>query len=372
MFKIIILLLIVILSFFAFKVDGKQDEVCLKTSYELYKENFMSKDGRIIDYGKNNITTSEGQSYMLLRSLVMDDKTTFDLVWKWTKDNLQRQDCLFAWLWGKNSNNEYKILDENSASDADVDIAFALILAKEQWNEYQYLKEAGLIINSIWNNETKRIGNYLVLMPGVKQTSEEKIEVNPSYFSPYAFKYFQKCDDLHDWSLLVNSSYHYLEKVMSKTETGLPPNWFLIANGSNGEQIVFEDSKRSDFSYDAIRVFARIYLDYLKTGEKRALPILEKSMFFVKEWEKSKTFYTNYQVNGQLRDKDKFIGSMAILIPAISLYDKKTATQIYDSEIKPFFKNEKYWSGKNDYYDKNLSWFAYYLYGKNPYKCKSD
>lgn len=42
MLKIIIILLFICLSFFAFKVDGKQEEVCLKKSYELYKENFMS------------------------------------------------------------------------------------------------------------------------------------------------------------------------------------------------------------------------------------------------------------------------------------------------------------------------------------------
>lgn len=372
MLKIIIILLFICLSFFAFKVDGKQEEVCLKKSYELYQENFISKDGRIIDYGKNDVTTSEGQSYMLLRSIVMEDKTTFDLVWKWTKDNLQRKDNLFAWLWGKSTNGEHKILDENSASDADVDIAFALILAQEQWKDCKYLEEAKLITNSIWNNEIKQIGNYLVLMPGVKQASEEKIEINPSYFSPYAFRYFQKYDELHDWSLLVDSSYYYIMESSAKTKTGLPPNWFLIENGLNGEQIVFENSKRSDFSYDAIRVFARVYLDYLRTGEKRALPVLKKSTFFVEEWKKDKTFYTNYQVNGQLRDKDKFIGSMAILIPAINIYDKKTANQIYDNEIKPYFKDEKFWSGKNDYYDKNLSWFAYYIYGKNPYKCNAD
>jgi len=360
--KISILLFLVILALFtvfAVKAYGDQ-KIHLKTSYELYKLNFMTKDGRIIDYDKNNCTTSEGQSYMMLRSLVMKDKKTFDLVWQWTKNNLQREDDLFAWLWGKNKDGKYLILDNNSASDADIDIAFALLLAQQKWGDFQYFEGAKPIIDSIWNNETKQIGDYLVLMPGVKQTTEEKIEINPSYFSPYAFKFFQKYDEAHNWGLLVDSSYYYLEQATSKT-TGLPVNWARIENG----QIVLENSPKSDFSYDAVRVFARVYLDLINTGEPRALPILAKSKFFVDQWKNSKTFYVNYQENGQLRDKAKFVGSMSVLIPAIRICDKETANEMYESEVEPHFQDEKFWSGKTDYYGKNLSWFAYYVYSKN-------
>ena len=365
--KLLILSIILILLFlFAFKVDGNEKNgVCLKDSYDFYKQNFMSEDGRIMDRDKNNITTSEGQSYMMLRALIMDDRPTFDLVYQWTKNNLQRHDRLFAWLWGKNKSGEYKILDDNSASDADVDIAFALILAHKQWHNYKYFEDAVCIINSIWTNEVKQIDNHLVLMPGVKQVSDEKIEINPSYFSPYAFRLFQKYDELHDWNLLVESSYFYLNEVMAKTKTHLPPNWFLIEN----KQIVLENSERSDFSYDAIRVFARVYLDFIKTHDSRALPVLKKSQIFVEQWEKSNTFYVNYQANGNLRDKHLPIGSMSVLIPVIAAYDPKIANEIYKSEIEPHFQDETYWASKKDYYGKNLAWFSYYLYSKNLNGC---
>ena len=70
----------------------------LSSSWEKYKVKFLNKDGRIIDYSQNNITTSEGQGYALLRAVWMDDKAAFDLVWKWTKENLKRpKDNLFGW-----------------------------------------------------------------------------------------------------------------------------------------------------------------------------------------------------------------------------------------------------------------------------------
>lgn len=342
--------------------------LCLENGYKFYRQSFMSHDGRIIDPDRNNITTSEGQSYMLIRSLVMNDKRTFDLVYTWTKNNLQRKDKLFAWLWGKNINGEYKILDDNSATDADVDIACSLLLAYETWGKHKYLKEAIPIINSIWDKETKRIGEHLVLMPGVEQTYSKKVEINPSYFSPFAFRFFQKYDDLHDWSSLIDSSYYYLSKVTSMTDTGLPPNWFLIINsqedGPSEGQIILEDSQRSDFSYDSIRVFLRVYLDYIESGEQRALPILKKSKFLVDQWKKTKNFYVDYQKNGQLRDKEKFTGSISILVHVISIYDKNSALKIYESEVKPHFSNEEYWTTKKSYYGKNLSWFGCYLYNR--------
>lgn len=360
---IVIFIAVIVVVFTLSLKDGKtnESERCLKKSYNTYLEKFMTKDGRIMDFDRKNITTSEGQSYMLMRSVAMGNRNTFDLVYKWTKDNLQRKDYLFAWLWGENKDGEYKILDDNSASDADTDIAFSLLVAYHKWKDEKYLNYAKLIINSIWNNETKRIGDYLVLMPGVEQTNSAIIEINPSYFSPYAYKFFQKYDDKHDWSCLIDSSFYYLNKVMAKTKTGLPPNWFLIENG----QIVLEDSERSDFSYDAVRVFQRAYLDYLRTGDKRDLPILEKSTFFIKKWNENKEFYTNYKKNGELRDKDKFVGSIAVLVPVIEVYDKGIAAEIYKTEVEPYFKNNSYWEAKHDYYAKNLLWFGCYFYHKD-------
>lgn len=362
----IIIFIIVFILFFYLKVNGNPSNLCLEKDYEFYKSQFMSEDGRIMDPAKNNITTSEGQSYIMLQSLAVDNQKTFDLTYKWAKNNLQRPDKLFSWLWGKNKNGEYKILDENSASDADVDIAFALLLAYEKWNKSEYLMEATSIVNSIWDNETKRVDHNLVLMPGVKQTNDSKIEINPSYFSPYAFRFFQKYDENHDWSCLIDSSYYYIGAIMKKTKTHLPPNWFSIENG----QIVLENFEKSDFSYDSVRVYARIYLDYLKTSEKRALPILETSKFFVEQWNQYNRFYTNYKINGELRDKSQYIGSIAIILPVINMYNPKIAREIYDSKLKSEFENEKYWSTKKDYFGKNLSWFGAYLYSHTSTKCK--
>ncbi len=348
---------LLIILFFINAPSSEGQEFCFNSSNEFYKEYYMSKDGRIIDCTRKCITTSEGQSYMLLRSCLTGDKKTFDLVYEWSKNNIQRGDGLFSWLWGEHPDGEWKTLDHNTASDADVDIAFSLILAYEKWGDIVYLENAKRIINSIWMNETKEVNGYLVLMPGVVQTCCDEIEINPSYFSPYAFKLFQKYDKTHNWNRLVDSSYYYLTEVSSFAPSNLPPDWFYIKN----DKIVFKEGK-SDFSYDAIRVFPRVFLDYKITKDERALPILEKSKFFITEWKSKNEIYTNYKPTGQLKDEDKFIGSIALLVPIINMYDEKTAEQIYNKKLRPYFKLRGYWDSKKDYYGQNLLWFGCYFY----------
>jgi endo-1,4-beta-D-glucanase Y len=79
---------------------------------------------------------SEAQSYGMLQAYMMDDKRTFRNIWVWTKQNLQREeDKLFSWDFDlKGSFWTYPakkaiIKDVNSATDADEDIALALLLA---------------------------------------------------------------------------------------------------------------------------------------------------------------------------------------------------------------------------------------------------
>ena len=360
----LIFILLISFSFIFFlsvKVSGiPKNNISMRQAYELYKNKFLTPEGRIIDPDKKNITTSEGQSYMMMLCIMFDDEKTFKQIYKWTQDNLQRDDKLFSWLWGKDKDGKYKILDENSASDADVDIAYSLIVGYKKWRNPQYLKDAKEIINAIWEHETKRVGDHLILMPGVIQTQEKKIEVNPSYFSPYAFRMFNNYDELHDWNTLVDSSYYYLNQVTSQTATGLPPNWFLIENG----KIVLEDSERSDFSYDAVRVFSRIYFDFILTGDKRALSVVTKSKVFIQEWNNSSSMHTSYKINGELRDNSQYLGTVSIIVPIISIFDKELASDIYDKKLSSKFNDKNYWQSKNNYYGKNLSLFGWFLYDK--------
>lgn len=360
------LILLITLALFALSslaalCADKREYYCLKKGYDYYKKAFISSDGRVMDPARGNITVSEGQSYILQRAVVSNDPKTFNLAYNWTKKHLQRRDKLFAWIWGKDTKGKYKVLDINSAADADVNIAFALILAYERWKDEKYLKEAKPIISSIWRNETRNVNRRRVLMPGFVQARAERIEINPSYFHPLAFKSFKKYDTWHNWDKVVESSHYFIMESSSKTKTGLPPNWFLVERG----KIILENNEKSDFSYDSIRVFKKYYWDYIETKDARDLDILAKSKFFIKKWKKSKKFYTNYKADGTLRDFNEFIGGIAIIIPSMSIYDKKVVMEIFNSKIDPYLFDKNRLTTRNDYYGKNLLWYGCYLYFRN-------
>ncbi len=338
----------------------------IKGSWNYYKKTFMSQDGRIIDYDRNDVTTSEGQSYAMLRAAFIEDKETFDKTYTWSVNNLGRkEDNLFAWLWGKRKDNTWGVIDRNSASDADIDIAFALLLAGERWSNDKYIVDAINIIKDIWNLETKVINNQRVLMPGVVQTQNEIIPINPSYFAPYAFKVFAKYDQEHEWNSLVDSSYILLKQSSELTESGLPPNWFKI-DSKSGRIYIDKEKQDSDFSYDAIRVFLRVYVDYLVFNDSRALKILKKSQFFKDRYFKTYRqikFFTNFKQSGELRDTVENIGAIALLVPVFkTLSGKQNAYKIYKRKVVSNYNPKGYWDTSRNYYTQNLAWFGTWMY----------
>src|SRR5216683_3240864 len=131
-----------------------------------YKHRFIQPDGRVIDFQRDQVTTSEGQSYAMLRAVWMDDRPTFDLTWRWTRDNLgDPTRSRFGWLWGKAPDGSWRLLDANSASDADEDIALALLFASHQWSP-SYRPAAIALLDRIWGEEVATVAGQPYLTAG--------------------------------------------------------------------------------------------------------------------------------------------------------------------------------------------------------------
>lgn len=334
-------------------------------AWAYYKKTFISKDGRVIDPQRASITTSEGQAYAMRRALMMEDKETFDNTYNWAKYNLQhKNDHLFAWLWGlknpgKQSKTVYGIIDQNGATDAGTEIAINLILASKLWEQENYMDEALNIINDIWDKETIEIKGERILTSGIYQTKAKTVEINPSYFMPYGFKIFAEVDEDHNWQRLVNSSYNLTNFCIDNIKSGLPPDVFYI-NKKTG--VITFDKDKSDFSYDAVRTFYRFYIDYKLTNDSRAEKLLYKSNLFTNRWKNEGKFYTNYKQNGELKDYDQAIGSIAMILPVIKMYNKNIADEIYKNRILSKYHFNGYWEDPLDYYAQNLVWLGNWLY----------
>lgn len=172
-------------------IDGSlppADECASWPDADSFGRTFVSDSGRVIDPATpNGQTTSEGQSYGLFFALVANDRTRFHALLRWTQDNLANGDLttrLPAWQWGKHNDGTWGIVDDHSASDADLWIAYVLIEAGKLWKEPRYTALGQLLAVRILREETIVVdGLGRVLLPGTKgfQPSPDSVRLNPSY-----------------------------------------------------------------------------------------------------------------------------------------------------------------------------------------------
>ena len=100
-----------------------------------------------------------------------------------------RGDHLFAWKW-----KDGAPVDRHSATDADTDIALALLLASRRFENPRYESEALEVIRDIWNLEILPVGGAYYPTAGDWARREPIVEVHVAYLAPYAYQEFAKVD----------------------------------------------------------------------------------------------------------------------------------------------------------------------------------
>ncbi len=343
-----------------YKIHDK-NKVVLEKSWEFYKSNFIKSYGQVVDPATNN-TTSEGQSYAMLRAVIINDRGTFDNVWAWTKDHLQHrvQDNLLSWLW-LNDDNGGKLGDSEAATDADEDVALSLIFAYKRWGDEKYLIEAKSIINDIWDQDVVKIKDIYYLLSGPGSEREEGYIVNPSYLAPANYKIFAEVDSGHDWYALADDSYKFLDKMILNSSSKLPPDWVLVDKDTgkiNAPTKYISDVNASWYGFNAFRLMWRVALDKEWSGDVGAKKYLESVSPFY-EAELDKTLYAIYSLDGIPRSNYSSLSTTTGAFFAIYGKDKEDAERVYNKEIGSKFNiDEGFWADKNNYYDQNWAWFA--------------
>jgi len=371
-----------VLAFSSDKADEKKvfaDSTMLSGLYNAYKLEYFEKGtGRTLDKQQNNITTSEGQSYTMLRAVWQSDKETFDSSWAWTQEQLQREDNLFSWRWGQKADGTYGVLTDqggqNTASDGDSDIALALIMAASRWQESKYLDDAKKIVSAMWEKEVITVKGVPYLASNdLEKNSQLDAVMNPSYLSPYAYRIFAKVDSnpKHDWMALVDSSYDLINKSMdSKLDTAesaqLVPDWVLM-NKETGElkapTAEGGSTLTTRYGYDAMRTTWRLGLDYQWNKEDRAKKTLEKMSTLGDAWKNNQTIYSIYSHDGQIVSKDEPPEVYGTAMGYFATVDPDAGDEIYKTKLQNLYDaNDNKWAVPMSYYSDNWAWFGMALH----------
>ncbi|WP_353253068.1 cellulose synthase complex periplasmic endoglucanase BcsZ [Salinisphaera sp. PC39] len=247
--------------------------------WERFAERMMQTDGRIVDCSVDDCrSTSESQSYGLFFALVANDRQRFDTILKWTVDNLAQGDMyrtLPAWLWGEREDGTWGVIDDNSATDSDLWIAYVLLEAARLWHEPRYAELGRAVADNVVAEAMVDLpdGGPIVLpapkgfhlQPGVWR-------FNPSYIPPFLMRGLSWHDPEGPWRF-VAATHQKLLDAASPEE--FAPDWYIY----DREQGVRADTVKGPIgSYDAIRVYLWSGMSSGAYAPNRAIGGMERAL----------------------------------------------------------------------------------------------
>jgi len=126
--------------------------VATNAAYTSWKGSFVTSNGaggglRVQSPQHSGGTVSEGIGYGMIAAVYMNDRPTFDGLWTYAKLHFDAKGLM---NWKINSDGSTASDGAGSALDADEDIAWALLMASDQWSSVDYLNDARAVIDAIY------------------------------------------------------------------------------------------------------------------------------------------------------------------------------------------------------------------------------
>ncbi len=320
--------------------------------WKSYCAAFMDNQIRVIDHDAGDRTTSEGQAYAMFFALVANDRPRFDGLLRWTEGNLASGDLathLPAWLWGKGPNNKWGVLDGNSASDADVWIAYSLLEAGAAWKEPRYTATGAALAKRIAAEETAQIPAFgTALLPGAKGFHNGDVyRLNASYVPLQIFLGLAHEQPDGPWRQIANQ---IPAVVQGSSPNGFASDWAEFRPGKGLTPV-------SPGSYDAIRVY--LWAGMLDSGTAERNSIL-KSLSGM-----ARALYTNaippakVKADGTVEDPKSPVGFSAALLPYLEALGESNLETEQMSRVQSEFNSKNgLYGNPGRYYDQNLVLFG--------------
>lgn len=224
---------------------------------------------------KPNHSTSEGQAYGMFFALVANDPSRFDYLWKWTVANMQGGDRarLPGWLWGQGDDGQWQLQDANSASDADLWIAYALLEAARVWQRPAYRDDALQLLKTIESTLVVDLPGFgKTVLPGPQGFVQPDAvwRLNPSYLPVPLLRRLEKEAPAGPWKEIAGNA---VKLIRSTSPQGYAADWVAYRGTSPQSGRFIADPIYGDAgSYDAIRVY--LWAGMTPKGDAAAAPLL--------------------------------------------------------------------------------------------------
>lgn len=267
----------------------------VRSFYDRWKARYLKHDcGSSLYYVFDDeqaptICVSEGQGYGMLITTMMagydpNAQTYFDGLYNFYREHPSDiNNRLMAWR-EKTGCVTDTSAGVDAATDGDMDMAFGLLLAHEQWGSggtINYFQEAKALIAAIMQDEINhetwatKLGDWSVVSePGYYYGTRT------SDFMMDHFRIFQQIMSDSSWQNVIDQCYALIASMQSRYSplTGLLPDFIVRTNSTPtpASSNYIEAPTDGSYSYNACRDPWRIGVDYLMSGDSRAKDALDK------------------------------------------------------------------------------------------------
>ncbi len=348
-----------------------------KQYYDSWKGTYLRKNPYVRDetqyyvfYGEREyaeahttveVTVSEAHGYGMLIAALMSEydsgaKDIFDGMYRYYLAHLSSiGPHLMAW---QQSDNGSALIDSNgadSATDGDLDIAYALVLADMIWGsngEINYRQAAELVINDIMTYDVSHEDHILRLGDWAHDVSKNNKYYTATRASDFIMQYFPVFYGVtgdERWLQLYDSTYGIINHFVEKYQTGLLPDF--IIKDSSGEWIpapanFLENENDGVYEYNSCRVPWRISTDALVGENADAKRYAETvNAFFVNETGGNpEKIMAGYTPDGRaVADWDDLCFTAPLMLSAAAAGDTKwhdtVRKAVLDTGIDSYFGN---------------------------------
>ena len=314
----------------------------------------------------SGLGVSEGQGFGMVITAFMaghdpDAKAIFDGLYGYFRahpSEINRD--LMAW---RQLTGCVSSADSNSASDGDIDVAYALLLADRQWGSagtIDYRAAALRVIAAIGQDEINpgtmavKLGDWAI--PGDVMYDDTRTS---DFITDHFRSFFAATGDT-SWLGVVDRSYALVNTMQSSYSpaTGLLPDFIrhVSSSPSPAGPNFLESPYDGAYSYNACRDPFRLGLDYLLNGDARALHTVQRLNGFIraKTWDDPTQIRAGYRLNGTAIDT--FDISLAFTAPFMVGAMVDTGSQAWLNDLWTTVDTTSMMS--NDYYGNTLKMLA--------------
>lgn len=301
-------------------------------------------------------SNSEATGYGMIISALMGNKEHFDGFFKFAKSFYSTNNRAFmSWIIPKSENVQYR---DGAATDGDLDIAYALLIAHDNWGsdgDINYYQEAKKIIKAA---EKSLIGgNKVILFGDWCKGSTNKNYSHGTRSSDWLvghFEVFEKVTGNGIWSEVTDKIYDTIIPNVMNDKTGLVPD-FTTGNLTVPTGTILEDDNDKDFDWNACRYPWRQSTAYHHITDDVTRQEIRNNLWRVSEFAKAKigssysfdNIKTSISLDGE---KSSNFSSSAYISPMILSF---TLDDNYQAEL------DKGWdymiSNKSNYYGDSIN-----------------